>query len=150
MTGVRLFASRSLAVGGIILMGMGFYFGFLRPALLPEDARYVGESLAQIQNAVPGLGRWLARVFGVLGGLLFATGLLTLYVAATSFKAGRPGAIVVVAVSGLASIGWMAITNFLIDSDFKWLLLAFTLPWGVALGLTWASKRRLRRIDPDL
>jgi len=27
----------------------------------------------------------------------------------------------------------MAVTNFLIDSDFKWLLLAIVLPWFVAV-----------------
>ena len=143
MTGVRLLASGSLAVGGLILMAMGIYFGFLRPSLLPEDARYMGASVDQIQYAVPGLARWLAHVFGVLGGFLFATGLLTVYVAATGFRAGRPGATAIVAVSGLASIGGMAITNFLIDSDFKWLLLAFTLPWVVALVLAWINERCL-------
>jgi hypothetical protein len=130
---IRLFASGSLALGGLILMGMGIYFGFLRPSLLPEDLRYMGASLAQIKSAVPGLLPWLARVFGVLGGYIFATGLLTIYVAVTGFRAGRPGATAIVAVSGLASIAWMAITNFLIGSDFKWLLLAFTLPWVIAL-----------------
>ena len=141
---IRLFASGSLALGGLILMGMGIYFGFLRPSLLPEDSRYMGASLAQIQSIL-GLLPWLDRVFGVLGGYMFATGLLTVYVAATGFRAGRHGATAIVAVSGLASIGWMAITNFLIDSDFKWLLLAFTLPWVVALVLSWASERRLSR-----
>ena len=97
----------------------------------------MGASLAQIQVAVPGLLPWLSRVFGVLAGYMFATGLLTVYVAGTGFRAGRPGATAIVAVSGLASIGWMATTNFLIDSDFKWVLLAFTLPWVVALLLTW-------------
>lgn len=110
------------------LDGMGIYFGFLRPSLLPEDSRYLGASLAQIKSAVPGLLPWLARVFGV-----FATGLSTVYVAATRFRAGRPGATAIVAVSGLASIAWMAITNFLIGSDFKGLLLAFTVPWAIAL-----------------
>jgi hypothetical protein len=51
----QLFASGSLALGGVILMGMGLYFGFLRPPLLPEDLRYMGASLTQIQNAIPGL-----------------------------------------------------------------------------------------------
>lgn len=87
----------------------------------------MGGSLAQI--AAYGLLSWLSRVFGVLGGYMFATGVLTVYVAATGFRAGRPAATAIVAVSGLASIGWMAIANFLIDSDFKWLLFAFTLPW---------------------
>ena len=128
-------ASASLALGGAIFMGMGLYFGFLRPPLLPEDLKYMGVSLAQIQTALPGLESWLARVFGVLGGYMFAAGLLTAYVAAVSFRTGRLGVIAVVSVSGLASIGWMAFTNFVIDSDFKWLLLAFTLPWVVALVL---------------
>ena len=136
-----LFASGSLALGGLILMAMGIYFGFLRPPLLPEDARFMGTSLAQVQIAVPGLLPWLSRVFGVLAGYRFATGLLTVYVAATGFRAGRPGATGIVALSGLASIGWMAITNVLIDSDFKWLILALTLPWLVALALSWASER---------
>ena len=132
---IQLFASGALAFGGVILMGMGLYFAILRPPLLPEDLRYMGASLTQIQTAMPGLATWLARVFGVLGGYMFATGLLTVYVAATGFRTGKLGAIAVVSVSGLASIGWMAITNFVIDSDFKWLLLAFTLPWVAALAL---------------
>lgn len=103
----------------------------------------MGASLTQIQNAILGLQPWLARVFGVLGGYMFATGLLTVYVAVTSFRTGGLGAMAVVSVSGLASIGWMATTNFLIDSDFKWLLLVFALPWVVALVLSWCSEGRL-------
>ena len=106
----------------------------------------MGASLAQIQNVLPGLVPWLDRVFGVLGGYIFATGLLTVYVAATAVWSGKRGATTIVAVSGLASIGWMAITNILIDSDFKWVLLAFTLPWTIALVLSWLSEKRL---SPD-
>ena len=134
-----VFASASLALGGVILTGMGLYFGFLRPPLLAEDTRFIGASLEQIQTAVPGLQLWLARVFGVLGGFMAATGVLTVFVAATAFRAGTPGAGAVVLISGLASIGWMAATNFLINSDFKWLLLVFALPWVAALALVWAS-----------
>lgn len=139
---LQLFASRSLALGGVILMGMGMYFGFFRPPLLPEDARFIGASLTLIQNAIPGLQPWLVRVFGVLGGFIFATGLLTVYVAATSFRSGRLGVIAIVSVTGMASIGWMVTTNFLIDSDFKWLLLAFALPWVIALVILGVSVRR--------
>ncbi len=137
----RLFASASLSLGGFILIGLGLYFIFLRPPLLPEDLRYVGASLAQIQNILPDLEIWLSRVFGVLGGYMIATGLLTIYISATSFRTGKPGAITVVCVSGLASIGWMVITNFVIGSDFKWLLLAFSLSWIVALLFSWISER---------
>ena len=135
-------ASVVLALGGVILMGMGLYFGFLRPPLLPEDLRFMGASLTQIQTTLPGLELWLVRVFRVLGGYMFATGLLTVYVAATGFRIRRLGVVAVVLVSGLTSIGWMALTNFVIDSDFKWLLLTFTLPWVVALTLALLSLRR--------
>ncbi len=129
------YSSTVLALAGIILMGLGLYFVFLRPPLLPEDPRYMGTTLADIQTTLPGLLTWLRRVFWVMGGYMFATGLLTVYVALTSFRSRAKGAAVIVAIAGLASIGWMAVVNFLIASDFKWLLLAFVLPWGIGLGL---------------
>ena len=141
----QLQAARALALGGVILMGMGLYFALLRPPLLPEDLKYMGATIDQIWTALPGLEPWLARVFGVLGGYLFATGLLTVYVAATTFKTGRLGPLAVIAVSGFASIGWMALTNFVIDSDFKWILLAFALPWVMALVLSWVGARRIQQ-----
>jgi hypothetical protein len=137
------FASGALALGGAMLMALGLYFAFLRPQLLPEDLSYMEASLTQVQTAMPGLGPWLAHVFGVLGGYMFATGLLTIYVAKTGLSTRRTGATVVVALSGLTSIGWMAITNFVIGSDFKWLLLLLTLPWVVALALFWVGKRKI-------
>ncbi len=136
----RYYASASLALGGFILVGLGFYFIFLRPPLLPEDLRFMDASLAQIQNTIPGLQLWLVRVFGVIGGYMIATGLLTIYVSITDFRIGKIAASAVVFISGLTSIGWMVVVNFLIDSDFKWLLLAFSLPWVVALLLFWISR----------
>ena len=138
----RLLAQASLGLGGLILMGMGAYFAFLRPPLLPEDLRYVGASLAQIQSAISGFLPWVSRVFAVLGGYLFATGLLTAYLAAASYRDTKPLPTAVVAISGSASIGWMAVTNFLIDSDFKWLLLAFVLPWVVAVVASLTADKR--------
>jgi hypothetical protein len=122
------YAAMVLAVGGVILMGLGLYFVFVRPPLLPEDPRSIGTSMVDIQAAVPGLSTWLRRVFWVMGGYMVTSGLLTVYVALTSFRAGDRGAALVVAIAGLTSIGWMATINFLINSDFKWLLLAFALP----------------------
>jgi hypothetical protein len=126
-------SSTALTLGGVILIGLGLYFVFVRPALLPEDPRFMGTSLEQIRSTFPGLLLWLPRVFWVMGGYMVSTGLLTCYVARTSFRSRTPGAVWVVALSGLTSIGLMAAVNFVIDSDFKWLLLAFTAPWVLAL-----------------
>lgn len=82
---------------------------------------------------MPGLSIWLRRVLWVMGGYIFATGLLTFYVAVTTFRARVHGAAGVVALAGLTSIGLMAVVNFVIASDFRWLILSFWIPWGLAL-----------------
>ena len=130
----------ALALGGAILMALGLYFAVLRPPLLPEDPRFMGSTLAQVQEALPGLPIWLRRVFWVMGGYIFTTGLLTVYVALTAFRSRARGAASVVAVSGLASIGLMVVVNFVIASDFRWLILSFALPWAVALALYWIER----------
>ena len=127
------YSSTILVLCGIILMGLGLYFVFLRPPLLPEDARYMGASLAEIQATAPGLFNWLQKVFWVMGGYIFTTGPLTLYVTFTAFRMRASGAVWIVAAAGLTSIGWMAVVNFIIGSDFKWLLFGFALLWGIAL-----------------
>ena len=146
----RSLLSVFLAFGGFILMGLGLYFVFIRPPLLPEDPRFMGPSLDQIQSVVPGLLIWLRRVFWVtlapgasagVGGFMFTTGLLTTYIAVTVFQRSARGARSVVALPGLTSIGWMATVNFIINSDFKWLLLAFNLPWIISVVLSWRESR---------
>ena len=138
---VRPYSATVLALGGAILMILGLYFVFLRPPLLPEDPRFMGTSLAQIQMSVPGLLIWLRRVFWVMGGYMFASGLLTFYVALTSFRDRVRGAVGVVAISGLSSIGLMAAVNLMIASDFRWLILSFVVPWALALSL-YRSERK--------
>ena len=133
----RPYSAMILGVCGVILIGMGFYFLLLRPPFLPEDARYVRISRAELDTAVPGLALWLRRVFWVLGGYIVATGLLTLHIATTSFRARSQWATGIIALAGIASIGGMATVNFLIDSDFKWPLAAVAALWGLAVALSW-------------
>lgn len=139
----KLSASSTFLVSqGVILMGLGLYFVFVRPPLLPEDPRYMGTTLAEIQATMPGLLIWLRRVFWVMGGFMFTAGLLTTYIAVTTFQQPARGARSVVALASLTSIGWMAAVNFMINSDFKWLLLAFNLPWIAALVVSWRESRQ--------
>lgn len=131
---LKPYASTPHMVCGIILMGMGLYFALIRPALLPEDVNYAGLSSQQLATA-PGLLNWLDKVFWVMGGYIFTTGLFTSYVAQTAFRERRRGVFSVVSFGGLSSLGLMVMINFLIDSDFKWLLLVFSALWLSALGL---------------
>ncbi len=124
-------------------MGLGFYFIFIRPPLLPEDSRFMGTTLDQIQLVMPGLLIWLRRVFWVMGGFMFATGLLLLHIALTTYRTHSISTRLVIAAAVLSSIGWMAVVNFLIASDFKWLILTFNLPWIAALVLSLGERRKV-------
>ena len=68
----------------------------------------MGTTLEQILATMPGLLVWLRRVFWVMGGYMFSAGLLTAYVAMTSFRSRHRGAAVVAGVTGLSAIGLMA------------------------------------------
>ena len=133
-----------LAVAGVALVGTGLYFILLRPPLLPEDVRYIGLPAVQLDIVRPRLEAWLTQVFRVMGGYVLATGVLTITLAATSFRAHHWGAAIGALIAGATSIGGMALVNFTIDSDFKWVLLFMALLWACSLGLFWLEKRSLK------
>jgi hypothetical protein len=137
---VKPWSATLLALGGVILTALSLYFLFLRPPLRPEDPRFMGTTLSQIMTTTPGLPVWLRRVFWVMGGYMLSAGLLTVYVAMTSFRSRQRGAAVVAGLAGLASIGLMAAVNFMIDSDFKWVLLFFVVPWILSLAFYWSER----------
>ena len=93
MIKLKPYSASFLTFGGFLLAGMGIYFVFLRPPLLPEDSKYIGLSLSTIQNNIPGLSVWLQKVFWVMGGYIFTTGLLIIYVTQTTFRSqtDKPG-----------------------------------------------------------
>jgi hypothetical protein len=123
--------------------------GILRSLLplLPEDACYGGTSPEDIRVAVPRLCDWLEKVSWVTGGYVAATSVLTLYVGITSFRTHAKGVSVIVVLTGLSSVGWMAEVNFMIDSEYKGLLLlllllllALAVLWSFALALFWFER----------
>ena len=130
-----------LILAGISLIGVGLYFILLRPPLLPEDIRYMALPAAQLDILRPRLELWLMHVFRVMGGYVLATGTLTVTLAATAFRSYKKDAALGVLIGGAASIGWMAAVNFMIDSDFKWVLLAMALLWASSLMLFWFESR---------
>lgn len=119
-------------IGGAVVIGIGGFFLFARPALLPEDLRYLDRTDTEIDAAIPGLRGWLRLVFIVLGGYAAATGILTLYLAATEIGDASPSAVAVLAGAGACSIGVMAVVNFLLHSAFRWLLLVAAALWIAA------------------
>lgn len=82
-----------------------------RPALLPEDLRYMQTSQERLRTVAPDVVAWLRYVFMVAGGFMAAAGLLTVYLAVTSFRNGARGATAIVAFAGLVSVGLMSAVN---------------------------------------
>jgi hypothetical protein len=138
-----------LAAAGIAVMGIGSYFIFLRPPLLPEDLRFLALPASQLDIVRPRLELWLAHVFIVLGGYAIATGVLTIALATTSFRAHSRGAAIGASVGGAASIGLMAAVNFAIGSDFKWVLFGIALLWLCSLALFWVEASREPEVAAD-
>ena len=131
-----------LIASGIVVMGVGLYFNFFRPPLLPEDVRYVGGTMESIRAGAPGLAAWLSKVFLVMGGYILATGLLTTFMGVVLLRSMLPGGWLVASFAGVTSIGLMAAVNFVIDSDFKWLLFSVAVLWACALLMHVVELRR--------
>lgn len=136
--------SMVLIMAGTAWIGVGLYFILLRPPLLPEDVRYMALPAAQLDILRPRLELWLTHVFRVLGGYVLATGVLAVTLAATAFRARQTGAATGALIGGAASIGWMAAVNFMIDPDFKWVLLGMAMLWTCSLVLFWLENRAPR------
>lgn len=120
---------------GVWLIALGLYFMVLRPALLPEDPRFMGTTLEQLRLAAPGLEGWLQKVFTVMGGFMAGAGVLTVLMASVVMPARLKGTSWALALSGALTVALMSATNFALQSDFRWLLLVPALAWiaGVVL-----------------
>ncbi|MEJ7610504.1 MAG: hypothetical protein WKF88_04925 [Ferruginibacter sp.] len=116
---IKPYSATALALTGLLLAGMGLYFIYIRPALLGEDLKYMGTTFQNVQENMPGLFKRLQKVFWVMGGYIFSTGLLIIFISFTSFRYRQPGAFIIPALAGITSIGLMTAVNFMISSDFK-------------------------------
>lgn len=118
---------------GLWLVGLGGWFIFLRPAVLPEDLRYLGGSLDAIRAAAPGVERWLGHVFDVMGGFMVATGAMTVLAAWRLRVRPERASLAALSLAGAAGVALMSATNFALGSDFRWLLSLPALLWVIGL-----------------
>lgn len=125
-------AARLLTACGAWLIGLGIYFAFMRPALLPEDPRFIGAPLDRIREAVPGLEAWLRIVFTVMGGFMAGSGVLTFFVARSVVPARPRGTGWAIALAGASTVVLMSAMNFVLHSDFRRVLLVPALLWAAA------------------
>ena len=139
MAKVRRLAKWISVACGIWLIGLGGYFMFARPALLPEDLRFLEASAIQVDAFLPHLASWLRNVFIVMGGFMAGCGVLIIFVGVRAIPKCLQSTGAALGAAGLLTVATMSWTNFVLDSDFKWLLLVPTLAWVLGLvsyGLT--------------
>lgn len=120
---------------GLWMAGLGLYFAFRRPPLLPEDLRYMDIRPDQLQGVIPKLDQWLPRVFTVMGGFMFGAGVLTFWVARQA-SPHKKWTWHVLALTGASTVGTMSVTNFQLKSNFRWVLLIPALLWSAGLMLS--------------
>ena len=138
---LRRFSIWIFVACGIWLIGLGGYFMFARPPLLPEDLRYLGSSAIQVEVLLPQLASWLRNVFTVMGGFIAGCGVLTIFVSVRAVPQCLQGTGIALGCAGLLTVATMSWTNFVLDSDFKWLLLAPAVAWLLGLVSYGAGRR---------
>lgn len=109
---------------GVYQVALGIYFIAYRPSFLREDLRFFGGARETLGAALPRLETWLHLVFTVLGGQMAAVGMLVIAAALSLAyrRATGRGEFVLLAAAGALSVGLMAAVNFVLKSDFRWLL----------------------------
>ena len=122
-----------LSATAIAIIAIGVFFVIVRPPFLAEDLRYIGASEEALRASAPRLAQWLSLVFRVMGGFIIATGVLLLATVLTADLSRQPLTLLAVAIAAAMSLGNMAAVNFLIGSDFKWLILAVAGLWTAGI-----------------
>jgi hypothetical protein len=70
-----------------------------------------------------------------MGGFMASVGVLTVFVAAVAMPQRLKGTSWVIGLSGVLGVALMSATNFVLRSDFRWLLLIPALFWLAVLVL---------------
>jgi hypothetical protein len=122
-----------IASCGMWQIGLGLYFIVVRPALLPEDLRYLGADLQALQSLAPRVGDWLGKVFTVMGGFMAGAGVLVAYVAWLVMPTRPAGTTLVLILVGTLTLALMSLVNFSLHSDFRWLLAFPPVAWAAAI-----------------
>jgi hypothetical protein len=137
-----------IALCGVWLIGLGLYFIFVRPALLPEDLRYMAIEPPGLRAAAPTLADWLAKVFAVMGGFMAGAGVLVAYFGWKVLPQRPHGAALALTLTGLMTLVLMSAINFALHSDFKWLLVLPPVVWFAGVALYIGSKPLGRKGSP--
>lgn len=136
----RVGAVLLLALGSRTL-GLGAYFSFFRPVLLPEDLRFTGVDPTRLD---PRMVAWLSVVFRTWGGFMAGLGIL-LGAVGVNLLSGRPGVLRWGAAAAvLVAFGRFLVSNLQLRSDYLLFIAGLFALGAVAAGLLMSSRVRGR------
>jgi hypothetical protein len=132
-----------LLVLGVLTIGTGIYFLFVRPVMLPEDIRLTATAPELLR---PEMVDWLRIVFRTWGGFIAGFGILMVSVATYMITSRAILLSCGVVLAILVAFGQFLVSNIAIRSDFLWFVgVLFTLAMAMALrvaGLALSMRRR--------
>lgn len=141
-------ASRERAVAGVVgvlgvlTLGLGLHFLFVRPPMLPEDFRFTGINPAELPER---MADWLRIVFRTWGGFLAGFGVALVGVAAYLFTARRVPLCWAVAIGVVVAFGRFLLSNVVIRSDYLvFVAILFGLAVVAAAGMIFSSRHEGR------
>jgi hypothetical protein len=108
-----------LLVLGVLTLGVGAYFAFFRPPLLPEDIRLIGVDPRLLP---PTMLDWLRIVFQTWAGFVLGFGVLILANAGYMLTARTALLRWGVALALLVAFGRFLASNILVRSDYLWFI----------------------------
>jgi len=112
-------AGTLVLVAGILTLGIATYFLFLRPPMLPEDARFTGVPAGALP---PRLAVWLTIVFRTWGGFVAGFGIVLVAIGAYLLTAASRVLRGGVALALVVAFGRFLLSNIELGSDFLPLL----------------------------
>jgi hypothetical protein len=72
-------------------------------------------------------------VFTVMGGYMIGSGALTVFLARAAMPKRLPGTVLALCIAGLSTVVLMSAMNFVLHSDFRWVLLVPAVCWVVGV-----------------
>jgi hypothetical protein len=127
---------------GVLTTGIGVYFVFLRPPLLPEDIRHTGVDPTTLP---PAFLDWLGIVFPTWGGFIAGLGVVLVGIGVFMLSNRTLWLHLGTAAGVLVAFGRFVFSNIMLSSDFLWFITTmFLLALAVAVVLVVNTVRRLR------
>jgi hypothetical protein len=133
------FAALLLLILGVLTIGTGGYFLFVRPPLLPEDIRATGVASELLP---PAMLYWLRIVFQTLGGFVAGFGICIVAVSVHIMTQRRGVLEWGMALGLLVAFGRFLASNIILRSDYLWFIgVLFALAAVTALCFVWNTRR---------